>query len=112
MNVFPMNRDEAKKKHWVVRWLRNIGYLICIASTIGGAVGALQYAGAVLPPVDGSYAFLIAALTLIFGGLIGLTVGLGISLPYWAISLALDDLHTMRQYMQGFVILGDKQDIN
>lgn len=112
MNIYPINRAEAQNRHWVVRWLRYIGYLICISTTIAGIVFALKYASLILPPVPDGTAPLVALLVAILGGLLGLTAGLGVSLPYWAVSLALDDLHALRIYAGGYVTVNDERRAN
>ena len=112
MNIFPINRAEAQRKHWVVRWLRYIGYLICISSTIAGVVFALKYASLILPPVPDGFVYLAWVLVALVGCLLGFTAGLGVSLPYWAIALALDDLHTLRIYAGGYAAVGDERRAN
>lgn len=111
MNIMPMNRASADKKHWVVRWLRYDGYFICIVATLLGIYYGNVY-GMLLFGVSSneSMAWLFAALSIVLGGLAGFVAGLTVSLPCWAISMAIDDMHAMRQYMQGFVMIGDKKE--
>lgn len=111
MNIFPMNREGADRRHWVVRCLRFYGYLIATFGLIAGFfVGSETVAQQLLQGTDWPRLLVVALSTLVCG-LIGLALGLFASLPAWAISLVLDDMHAMRQYMQGFVVMGGKQDI-
>lgn len=110
MNIFPMNRKEADKRHWVVRCLRGYAYLITGLFTVAGfAFGSTWLAQLLLAAVDWPK-LLCVALTTFAGGVLGLCLGLLVSLPLWAISMAIDDLHATRLYMQGFVTIGDKDD--
>lgn len=112
MNIFPMNKEQADKHHWVVRCLRNYGYIITVVCMIAGfAIGSENAAQMMIQATNWPKLLAVAVPTLICG-LLGLCMGLLASLPMWAISMALDDMHAMRQYMQGFVILGDKHDID
>ena len=106
MNIFPVRRADSEKRHWVVRWLRYNGYIICIAATISGAVLAYNY-GAMLFAFMGSSAdeilsWVFAIVTLLLGGLVGFVAGLGISLPFWGLALMIDDLHAIRIHSGGY----------
>lgn len=112
MKILPIFKKEADKKHWVVRWLRYYGFFICIAAIIAGVYygnfyGAMLFGG----EQNETMAWIYGVLSLLIGGFLGFVAGLTISLPCWAISMAIDDMHAMRQYMQGFVTMGDKRDI-
>lgn len=109
MTVYPIKVAAADRKHWVVRWLRYTGYAEIIASV---AVG-LIYAYSLLTPLlfelfrDRTTAIALALLT---GGVGSLVLGFAITLPVWALSMVIDDLHAMRQYMQGFAI-SDRREV-
>ena len=109
MNVYPIHADTANKRHWVVRWLRYTGFLEVIA-----AVGVgMFYAYTMLAPmlafsfgIDGTVSVVIA---LILGGFVSFVAGLGISLPAWALSMMIDDLHALRVYNQGYAVTDNRQ---
>ena len=111
MNVFPMNRENADRHNWVVRSLRYYGYIITTICLIAGYAVGSKTVAQLLMLSTGWPKLLAVALSTLICGVLGLGAGLLISLPMWAVSMALDDLHAMRQYMQGFVILGDKRDV-
>ena len=109
-NIFPIRKEEADKHHWVVRCLRYYGYLITTAAMIFGFyVGSGQMSQIILLATEAPKLLVVCVSTLI-AGIFGLALGLLVSLPFWAISMALDDLHATRQYMQGFVILDGKSE--
>ena len=110
MNIFPMNKEQAGKHHWVVRCLRYYGYLITVISMIIGFLFGSENVAQMIIQATNWPKFLAVALPTLLCGIFGLCIGLLISLPIWAVSMALDDMHAMRQYMKGFVILGDKHD--
>lgn len=104
MHIKPIYRETANKKHWVVRWLRGIGVFICILGAVFGIIAGSQYARALL----NRYSYdAEVALTYALGGIIGLLAGLAVSLPYWALSLLLDDIHALRIYASGYVTDGE-----
>ena len=107
MNIFPMNREQADKHHWVVRFMRYYGYIITTLCLITGfAVGSSTVSQMLITGF--SFPKLPAVMLATFVcGVIGFGIGLLISLPAWAISMCIDDLHAMRQYMQGFVTVGE-----
>ena len=108
MNIFPLHAEEARRRHWVVRTLRYFGYLDAIAGIIvglalGNAMGPLLLyqlgvpfttADIIAPPL---------------GGLLGFCVGLLVGLPFWGLALIADDLHALRIYASGMVVLEDRQ---
>lgn len=106
MNVFPMNRED--QRHWVVRCLRYYGYILTTACLIVGYAAGSAGVAQLLMEATGWPKLLSVALSTLVCGAVGLCAGLLISLPLWAVSMALDDLHAMRQYMRGFVVIGDK----
>jgi len=112
MNIFPMNRENADNHHWVVRCLRYYGYFVTTICLIAGYAVGSGYVAQILIQDTGWPKLLAVALSTLICGILGLCVGLLASLPMWAISMALDDMHAMRQYMQGFIILGDKRDLD
>ena len=109
MNVFPLHKETADKKHWVVRWLRYTGYLEVLAAVIVGVF----YSYTILAPmlyemlqIDSNICILIAVA---FGGFVSFVAGLAISLPAWAMSMMIDDLHALRVYGQGYVVMDDRR---
>lgn len=43
------------------------------------------------------------------GGLLGFCAGLLVGLPFWGLALIADDLHALRIYASGMVVLEDRQ---
>lgn len=111
MNIFPVKREDADRHHWVVRCLRYYGYLIATVGLIVGFLIGSENVAQLLLQISDWPKFLVVALSTLVCGLFGLCLGLLASLPMWAVSMALDDMHAMRQYMQGFVVIGDNQEI-
>lgn len=101
MKIYPIKLVEADKKHWVVRWLRYDGYLICAAAVFFGIYYAYNLLTPYLVLSLGSDPTLTAILSMLAGAFVGFVAGLGISLPCWAISMAIDDLHALRLYASG-----------
>lgn len=110
MNIFPMNREDADRHHWVVRCLRYYGYLITTFCLIAGYAVGSENVAQLLIMATGWPKLLAVALSTLVCGAVGLCVGLLVSLPMWTVSMALDDLHAMRQYMQGFVVIGKQSE--
>ena len=109
MNIFPLHRDTADKKHWVVRWLRYTGYLEVIAAVIVGLIYSNNIGApliAELLNISWETGRLIAVL---LGGFLSFVAGLAISLPTWALALVIDDLHALRVYSQGYVVMDDRR---
>lgn len=109
MNILPMNKKEADQKHWVVKWLRIYGYVITTCALLAGMYYGYIYRWMLFVNVDMSFYWLFTLLALFIGGVIGLAAGLALSLPCWGMAMVIDDLHAMRQYMQGFVVIGDRK---
>ena len=112
MNIFPLHKDTADKKHWVVRWLRYTGYLEVIAVVLVGIVCANNLLVPLLSEafnITWETARLIAVIP---GGFLSFVVGLGISLPCWALSMMIDDLHALRVYNQGYVVMDDRRKVD
>lgn len=109
MNIFPLHKDTADKKHWVVRWLRYTGYLEVIAAVIVGLIYTYNLLTPILYMALRIDATLCAIIALVLGGFVSFVAGLAISLPAWAMSMMIDDLHAMRQYMQGYVVMDDRR---
>lgn len=110
MNIFPLHLEEAARKHWVVRCLRYYGYLITVICMIAGFAIGSETVSQMFLQITSLPKIVVVALSTLVCGVLGLCVGLLISLPMWAVSMALDDMHAMRQYMQGFVAIGHKDD--
>ena len=110
MNVFPLQAETAKKRHWVVRWLRYYSTFEVILAVLVG----LFYSYNMLTPMaiqtTGMDPTLCAVLALIIGGLVSFALGLAISLPFWALALVIDDLHALRLYGQGYVVMDDRRE--
>ena len=109
MNVFPLHTETANRRHWVVRWLRYTGYLEVVTAVVVG----LFYSYNMLAPlialtfsIDGTVSIV---LSLIVGGFVSFVIGLGISLPCWALSMMIDDLHALRVYSQGYVVMDERK---
>lgn len=103
MKVYPIQGAAADQKHWIVRSLRFTGYLELIAAVVVGMFYAYSLLTPQLFEMTGSD---IAAKfgALLIGGLGSLAVGLAITMPIWALSMVLDDLHALRVYHQGFSV--------
>lgn len=110
MNIFPLHKDTADKKHWIVRWLRYTGYLEVIAAVIVGLIYSYNMLTPILYMALRIDATLCAIIALILGGFVSFVAGLAVSLPAWALSLVIDDLHALRIYHQGFVVMDGRQD--
>jgi len=109
MNVFPIHAETAAKKHWIVRWLRYTGYLEIIAAVLVG----LFYSYNLLTPMfymaTQADPTICAVVALVLGGFISFVAGLAITLPVWALSMLLDDIHVMRLNSQGYVVMDGRQ---
>lgn len=103
MTVYPIQGATADRKHWVVRWLRYTGYMEIIAAVAFGLFYSYSLGAPLLFTVFGDRAA-ATAVALLLGGFVSFMAGLAITLPVWALSMVIDDLHAMRQYMQGFAI--------
>ena len=110
MNIFPIHRETAQKRHWVVRWLRYTGYLEVIAAVIVGLIYSYNLLTPILYMALRIDATLCAIIALILGGFVSFVAGLAVSLPAWALSLVIDDLHALRIYHHGFVVMDGRQD--
>jgi hypothetical protein len=107
MFILPRNTALAEQPYWVVKWLRYIGFIICAGCLIAGfAYGAFMLA----PTAQLSLGFpkgVAVPLATLLAGLLGYMIGLGISLPFWAMSAIMDDLHALRVYASGYVTIDD-----
>ena len=103
MKLFALYAEETKRRHWVVRWLRYMGYFI----VIGSIISAVAFSGNTLTPIfqqmfhDQSN--WIAILVLVLGALFGFVGGLGLSLPLWGMALMIDDIHAIRLQTAAYV---------
>ena len=104
MNIYPMQGADADKKHWVVKWLRYTGYLEIIAAVLVGIFYAYSLLTPLLYMATGIDPTICAVITVVGGGFISFVAGLAISLPVWALSMVIDDLHALRLYHQGFAV--------
>ena len=105
-----MNKSEADKKHWVVRMLRYFGYLWAVAGVVTGVVYGNNIGAYFLMQTFGMSYEIASAIGMIVGGFAGFVGGLIVGLPFWGMSMIIDDLHAMRQYMQGFVAIKGKDE--
>ena len=110
MNILPMNRAEADRRHWVVRMLRYFGYLWAVAGIVSGVVFGNNIVGFYIATTLGSTFEIGSAIGIILGGFLGFVGGLIVGLPFWGLSMLIDDLHAVRQYMQGFVAVKGKDE--
>lgn len=110
MNIFPLHRETADKKHWVVRWLRYMGFFEVFLAMIAGMYYSFSLLGPMIATVMELDVNTCTAVTTVVGGFLSFVIGIGLSLPLWALSMMIDDLHAMRQYMKGFAVLDDNQE--
>lgn len=113
MTIYPIQGASADRRHWVVKWLRYTGYMEVIAAVIVGIFYSYSMLTPMIAMMTGFDAGISLAISLLFGGLISFVAGLAISLPAWALSMVIDDIHALRIYHQGFVVTdrqGDKKD--
>lgn len=103
MKLTALYYTEAKRRHWIVRWLRYMGFLIVLAATLA----AILYGGNLVTPLvqqmlrtDSNG---VAVLVLVLSAILGLAAGLVISLPWWGLSMLLDDLHAIRLQTAAYV---------
>ena len=109
MNIFPIQIDTAKKRHWVVRWLRFYAFFEVIVAVLAGMFYAYNLLTPMAIQLTGMDPTVCAAIVLALGGLVSFALGLALSLPAWALSLVIDDLHALRLYHQGFVVLDESR---
>ena len=111
MTIYPIQGANADKKHWVVKWLRYTGYLEVIAAVIAGVFYSFSMLAPLLYMATGLDPSICAVIAVVGGGFVSFVAGLAISLPAWALSMVIDDLHALRLYHQGFAVTdrqGDK----
>lgn len=103
MRIYPINSIDANRRHWVVRMLRYFGYIWAAVGTIGGALYGYRL-GALFVAASLNTTFEIGAVVgAALGALVGFTGGLVIGLPFWAMSMIVDDLHALRIYAGGYM---------
>ena len=103
MKIYPIQGAVADRKHWIVRWLRYTGYMEVIAAIIVGMMFAYNLLAPLLFTLFGDRA-IATGVALLLGGLGSFLAGLAITLPVWALSMVIDDLHALRLYHQGFSV--------
>lgn len=106
MNILPMNAH-ADKKHWVVRWLRYTGYMEVIAAVVVGLFYSYTMLARLIAFTFGLDITPSTIIALLLGGFVSFVVGLGISLPAWALAMMIDDLHALRLYNSGYVVMDE-----
>ena len=109
MNIFPINAEAAKKRHWVVRWLRAYAIIEVVLAVLVGLAYSYNLLTPMAMQVTGMDPTLCAVLVLILGGLVSFALGLAISLPFWALATVIDDIHALRIYAQGLVVMDGRQ---
>jgi len=109
MNIFPMNRNDADRRHWVVRWLRYNGYFICAGALIAGGYYGYIYSKLFSYGAPDAMQVILPILGVLLGCLLGFVGGLAVSLPFWGMSMIIDDLHALRIYASGYVAVGDRE---
>ena len=107
MNLLPMNKAEAEKKHWIVRWLRYTGFIEVSAAVIIGLFYSFNLLTPLILQIVDIDPTLAAIIAMMLGGFVSFVAGLGITLPVWGLALVIDDLHALRIYAGGYVVLGD-----
>jgi len=109
MRIYPVNGIDANRRHWVVRMLRYFGYIWAVIGTIGGALYGYRM-GALFVVAYLNTSFEIGAVVgVALGALVGFVGGLVIGLPFWAMSMIVDDLHALRIYASGYMTTDDGQ---
>ena len=108
MNIFPINAEAAKKRHWVVRWLRAYAIIEVVLAVLAGLIYSYNLFTPMVIQSTGMDPTICAVLVLVLGGLVSFAAGLAISLPFWALATVIDDLHALRLYAQGLVVMDDR----
>ena len=111
MNILPIFDEQAQRKHWVVRWLRNMGHFICFLAGVSGVFGALSLFAPFANDMSSQGALIVFdVLVAILGCCVGALAGCIIGLPYWGLAMLLDDLHALRVYASGYYAVQDQED--
>lgn len=108
-DAVPIRTIEAEKSHWIVKWLRVLGYIILIGSMVSGITAAYFYLTPIIMQylkIEPTYCGMIA---IAIGAAGSCLVGISIGLPIWGIALAIDDLHALRIYTSGYAVTGRKK---
>ena len=108
MNIYPRHSQTAARKHWVVRWLRYTGYLEIIVIVSVGMFYSYNFFAPMLSNMLRLEIIICQCIAVVLGILISFVIGLGITLPTWALAMVIDDLHALRMYNQGYVVTGEK----
>ena len=110
MNIFPIYRDNAQKRHWIVRWLRYTGFMEVASAVIVGLIYSNNIGAPLVSEILDVSWETGRFIAVLLGGFLSFVAGLAISLPTWALSLVIDDLHALRVYGQGYVVMDGKRD--
>ena len=104
MTIYPIQGANADRRHWVVKWLRITGYLEVIAAVGFGVFYSFSMLTPMVSMMTGLDPSVALVISLVLGGLLSFALGLAVSLPVWALSMVIDDLHALRIYHQGFAV--------
>ena len=102
--ISPVYADMAKRRHWIVRWLRYTAFFEVAALTVVGVIMSRQYASILVYDFYGEHSALAETLAVALGGFLSFVAALGVTLPTWALALVIDDLHALRLNSQGYTI--------
>ena len=110
MKILPINVGEAERKHWVVKWLHNAGYYICILTGIAGVVVASRLSSHIVASMsDQTLMGVVRIACSVVGAIVGVYIGFLVGLPLWGMALLLDDIHALRVYVSGFVMVENEK---
>jgi hypothetical protein len=106
MNIMPLHADAALRKNWVTRILRIIALFINVSSILAGIGFGYYYAG---EAVKAQGNILAIAVSIIAGSALGFIAGIIVSLIFWGLAMAIDDLHALRIYASGYYAIGESK---
>lgn len=103
MKLTALYYDETKRRHWIVRWLRFLGYCLIIPSELAAITFGSPLVMALLGDAVDPRSPFAQLIVLIVCGVGGFLAGIILGLPWWGLSLLLDDLHAIRLQTAAYV---------
>ena len=103
LNIYPKFIEKTLKPNWIIKTLNATGAVNVVLCVVGALLFASPFVTAWLNTLSWMYPEYSQILGIILSGVLGYFVGMMIGLPYFAIAMALDDLHAVRVHTSAFV---------
>ena len=103
LNIYPKNAEKVLKPNWIIRTLNVTGALNVVLCVIAALIFGAPFVTAWLYTLRWMWPEYAQILGIILSGALGYFIGMMIGLPYFALAMALDDIHATRIYSSAYL---------